>query len=111
MKNKRFTKNDEGFICKNCEKTVEPLRYSSRNHCPHCLHSLHLDIMPGDRLNECGGVLEPFLTEPDSKNSKNGWIIHFRCVECGFEGKNKAAKDDCGVLLIRLTNPENFKNK
>ena len=108
MKNKRFTKNDEGFICKNCEKIVEPLRYTSRNHCPYCLHSLHIDVMPGDRLNDCGGVLEPFLTVPDSKN---GWIIHFRCVKCGVEGKNKAARDDCDVLLIRLTNPENFKKK
>lgn len=106
MKNKRFTKNDEGFICKNCEKKVEPLKYTSRNHCPFCLHSLHLDIMPGDRLNECGGILEPFLTQPDLKKD---WIIYFKCVKCDEKVRNKAAKDDNSNLLIKLTNPDNYK--
>jgi len=106
MKNKRFTKNDEGFICKNCGELIEPLKYSSRNHCPYCLNSLHLDIMPGDRLNECGGILEPVLTQPDSKK---GWIINFKCVKCGETVRNKAAKDDDGALLIKLTNPDNYK--
>ena len=106
MKNKRFTKNDKGFICKNCAELIEPLKYSSRNHCPRCLHSLHLDIMPGDRLNDCGGILEPFLTQPDSKK---GWIINFKCKRCGKIIKNKAAKDDNNNLLIKFTNPENYK--
>jgi len=108
MKNKRFTKNDEGFICKNCEKAVEPLIYSSRNHCPFCLHSVHADIMPGDRLNDCGGILEPFLTQPDLKK---GWIINFRCLKCGAHVRNKAAKDDNKSLLIKLTNPDNYKKR
>ena len=106
MKNKRFTKNDEGFICKNCGKTVEPLIYSSRNHCPFCLYSLHIDIMPGDRLNDCGGILEPFMTQPDKKK---GWVINFLCMKCGAKVRNKAANDDDGNLLIKLTNPDNYK--
>ena len=106
MKTKRFTKNDEGFVCRNCAESISPLGYSSRNHCPHCLHSLHLDIMPGDRLSGCGGVLEPILAQPDSKK---GWIISFRCIKCGAAVKNKAAKDDDIALLIKLTNPENYK--
>jgi len=108
MKTKRFTKNDEGFICKNCGEQVAALKYTSRNHCPYCLHSLHLDIMPGDRLNGCGGVLTPFLAEPDSRKGLICWIINFRCVKCGSLVKNKAAKDDDSVLLIKLTNPENY---
>ena len=107
MKNKRFTKNDAGFICQNCEKIVEPLIYSSRNHCPFCLRSVHLDIMPGDRLNDCGGILEPVFTRPDSKK---GFIIYFKCVKCGEETRNKAANDDDNNLLIKLTNPDNYKN-
>ncbi|MCL2099069.1 MAG: RNHCP domain-containing protein [Oscillospiraceae bacterium] len=103
MKNKRFTKNDGGFICQNCKKTVPPLLYSSRNHCPFCLYSLHLDIMPGDRANGCGGVLEPFFTLPDRKK---GYIIEFKCLKCGCRTRSKAAKDDNTDLLIELTNPE-----
>ena len=106
MKNKKFKKNDEGFVCVNCGKIVGPLIYSSRNHCPFCLYSLHIDITPGDRLNDCGGILEPFLTEPDLKK---GWIINFKCLKCGEVVRNKAANDDDNNLLIKLTNPENYK--
>ena len=48
LQNKRFAKNDEGFFCAHCGKWVPPLGYSSRNHCPFCLWSLHVDINPGD---------------------------------------------------------------
>ena len=37
---------DEGFICENCGRKVEPLGYSCRNHCPYCLYSKHVDIEP-----------------------------------------------------------------
>ena len=37
MEEKRFKNKDEGFICENCNKTVEPLKYTSRDHCPYCL--------------------------------------------------------------------------
>ena len=64
MEQKRFTKNDSGFVCAHCGKTVEPLGFTSRNHCPFCLWSLHVDINPGDRANECRGQMEPIRTEP-----------------------------------------------
>ena len=42
---------DESFTCKNCGRLVVPVGAGSdhRNHCPNCLHSLHVDIEPGDR--------------------------------------------------------------
>ena len=105
MKNtKRFTKNDAGFVCVNCKKEAAPLGYTSRNHCPECLFSLHVDIMPGDRLNLCAGILEPVQTEPNGEN----FIIIFKCRKCGSRIKNKSAKDDNKKLLIKLTNPENY---
>ena len=55
METKRFTKNDSGFICAHCGKEVEPLGYTSRNHCPGCLWSLHLDENPGDMGNNVNG--------------------------------------------------------
>ena len=59
METKRFTKNDSGFVCANCGARVEELGYSSRNHCPKGLCSLHLDLYPGDRAAGCGGIMDP----------------------------------------------------
>ena len=109
FESKRFIKNDNGFVCVNCEKEVRPLGYTSRNHCPYCLFSLHVDIMPGDRNNPCGGVLEPILSEP-GPNLKKGYVITFKCKNCGEKIRNKAANDDNKNLLIKLTNPENYIN-
>ena len=105
MQTKRFTKNDSGFICANCGKEVFPLVYSSRNHCPVCLCSLHLDVNPGDRASQCGGVMRPVSAEPDSKK---GFIITHRCDKCGKTGKNRAAADDDTSLLIALTVNRDF---
>ena len=56
---KRFNERDEGFICEHCNTQVQPLGYTSRDHCPFCLYSKHVDINPGDRLNTCTGLLKP----------------------------------------------------
>lgn len=88
MEAKLFTKNDSGFVCLNCGKEVLPLGYSSRNHCPFCLSSRHLDINPGDRLSECGGIMKPISAEPDPKK---GYIITHKCEKCGAVRRNKAA--------------------
>lgn len=57
---------NNGFVCENCGCKVRPLTKGGyRNHCPHCLYSKHVDINPGDRASECGGLMEPvgvFLT-------------------------------------------------
>ena len=75
MEDKRFRKNDEGFICAVCGYEVKPLKYSSRDHCPKCLSSIHIDILPGDRANSCRGILKPIQTLP---NSKKGFIIVYK---------------------------------
>ena len=77
---KRFTKNDDSFICAHCGKEVKPLGYSSRNHCPFCLWSLHVDKNPGDRAEECRGELRPVKVLPDAKK---GYIIVHKCEKCG----------------------------
>ena len=48
MEQKRFVKNDCAFTCVHCGAEVLPMGKSSRNHCPFCLWSLHVDILPGD---------------------------------------------------------------
>ena len=96
----KFTEIDEEFICENCGKKVPKLEYSCRNHCPHCLYSKHVDINPGDRAEECHGMLEPIGLEIDSKK---GYVIISKCQKCGKIRKNKAAKDDDMDMIIQLS--------
>ena len=108
MESKRFTKNDNGFVCQNCGKEVEPLGFSSRNHCPFCLCSIHIDVMPGDRANECLGIMDPIKVE---LNPKKGYVILHRCRKCGEIKRNRAAVDapvqpDDMDMVIRLTAAE-----
>ena len=101
METKRFTKNDNAFICANCGHEVPPLKYTSRNHCPKCLCSLHLDVNPGDRASDCGGVMDPVTAEPDPKK---GFIITHKCRKCGaLSGHNLQLK-----LEDNQPTPENF---
>jgi DNA-directed RNA polymerase subunit RPC12/RpoP len=91
---RRFVKvgTNTAFRCAHCGLTVQPLENGSvRNHCPGCLHSRHLDIHPGDRAADCGGLMVP--AEVDS-HPKKGWVIVHRCLLCGHTGRNKAALDD-----------------
>lgn len=105
MESKRFSKNDEGFICGHCGFKVEPLGYTSRDHCPKCLWSLHADNLPGDRASGCMGLMEPVSARPDAKK---GYIIIYRCTKCGAVRRCRAAHnakeqpDDIG-LIIALT--------
>ena len=110
METKRFSKNDAGFVCAHCGREVKPLGYTSRNHCPFCLWSLHVDIMPGDRENPCRGPMRPIFAEPDARR---GYIITHKCEVCGERGRNRATahpgdgeQEDDLSLLIALTAAE-----
>ncbi len=100
METKRFAKNDSGFECQNCHREVTPLGYSSRNHCPFCLWSLHLDENPGDRAADCGAKMRPVTAEPDPKK---GYVITHRCERCGATRRCRSAADDDVSLIIALT--------
>lgn len=95
-----FVERDEEFICENCGNKVSKLGYSSRNHCPACLYSKHVDINPGDRAEECHGLLEPISVEI---SSKKGYVIIYKCKKCGKIRRNIAAKDDNMNKIIKLT--------
>jgi hypothetical protein len=91
---RRFTAigTNHGFVCAHCGAEVPPLATGSyRNHCPACLHSLHVDVHPGDRASDCGGLLVPVGVE---QSGKKGWVIVHRCDRCGAVRRNKAALDD-----------------
>jgi hypothetical protein len=108
---RRFTAigTNQGFTCVHCGEQVPPLDNGSyRNHCPACLHSLHVDVFPGDRAHDCGGLLEPIGAE---QSGTKGWIIVHRCRRCGEVRRNRAAlddgtrPDDFGVLIALSTRP------
>lgn len=96
---KKFTMRDEKFICEACGKEVLPLGYTARDHCPYCLYSKHVDIMPGDRQNTCMGLLKPIGIE----KFKDSYKIIYRCEKCGELHKNIMAKDDDMNIIIELS--------
>ena len=96
---KKFNMIDEEFICENCGSKVEKLNYSARDHCPFCLYSKHVDILPGDRKNECCGLLKPIGIE----KYKNTFKIIYRCSKCHIIHKNIMANDDDMDKIIELS--------
>lgn len=70
-----------------------------RNHCPNCLCSVHLDIEPGDREADCGGLMEP-ITVWVRKSGE--WAVIHRCNKCGALSSNRTAADDNPTLLLSV---------
>ena len=97
---KKFNMIDESFICENCGKEVTKLGYTARDHCPFCLYSKHVDIMPGDRENTCKGILKPIGVE----KYRDTYKIIYKCKKCNETHKNIMAKDDNMDLIIYFSN-------
>lgn len=89
------------FNCKACGARVELSGAGSahRNHCPHCLSSLHLDNVPGDRDADCGGIMEPIgvWVRRDGE-----WALIHRCRRCGAFSSNRIAADDDPLKLMSI---------
>lgn len=101
MKTSKFTKNDKPFTCVRCGYEVTPLGYTSRDHCPNCLTSLHVDVNPGDRANLCMGTMTPVDI---SFSNKKGIVIEYECDKCGEHHNNKAAEDDNFEIVLSVSN-------
>ena len=107
-KRKQFDKHyyrthacEESFTCKVCGRLVTPggAGTDHRNHCPNCLASLHLDIEPGDREADCGGVMEPVGVWVRKSGE---WAIIHRCRVCGMLSSNRIAADDNPMKLMSI---------
>ncbi len=96
---KRFNVIDEEFICDNCHSKVKRLEYTARDHCPNCLYSKHIDIMPGDRKCLCLGLLKPIGIE----KYRDTYKIIYECEKCHYHHKNIMARDDNMDLIIELS--------
>ncbi|MBD5113931.1 MAG: RNHCP domain-containing protein [Ruminococcaceae bacterium] len=94
-------KSADRFICANCGKPIscEGAGSRHRNHCPHCLSSLHLDNIPGDRAADCGGIMDPIgvWVRRDGE-----WAVIHRCRSCGHLSSNRIAADDNPVKLLSI---------
>nr|WP_308307630.1 RNHCP domain-containing protein [Streptomyces sp. ISL-10] len=90
------------FRCVGCRLDV-PLDApgtAHRNHCPHCLASLHVDRrVPGDRAALCRGRMDA-LSMAVRPNGE--WMIIHRCLTCGELSANRIAGDDNALVLMRL---------
>ena len=106
MDSKKFTMIDEDFTCEVCGNTVKALGYTARDHCNYCLSSKHVDINPGDRNSNCGGVLVPIAVE---KGSKDKLKIVYKCNKCGEIKRNVAAVDDDFDKILEIMNNSEMK--
>lgn len=92
---------DEVFTCRVCAMTIVPQGAGSahRNHCPNCLTSLHVDITPGDRQSDCGGIMDAIALWV-RRNGESA-VIH-RCRRCGALSSNRVAADDNPMKLMSI---------
>ena len=98
-----FKKTVENFVCQKCGVNVTGNGFT--NHCPKCLWGKHVDINPGDRKGECGGMMEPVRIEKKGKVSN---VIH-KCVKCGIEKPNKVSPNDEYDAVLKVA--ENYAKK
>jgi len=92
-------RRDEPFVCVHCGADVPRGGARVRDHCPACLHGLHVDEVPGDRANPCGGVLKPVDLVLEGRS---GVVISYRCERCGAVVRNRAHPDDALPEGLRL---------
>lgn len=94
-----FRKVKENFDCEKCGRIIEGDGYT--NHCPHCLWSKHVDVNPGDRQANCGGMMKPI----DVVTEKGEQILTHECVVCGHQKRNKTSwRDDFDELVEVVKN-------
>lgn len=96
---KKFTKNNESFVCYNCGVNVIEHPTSSRDHCNNCLFGLHVDVNPGDRANDCKGELLPIGLKINSGRTQ----IVYRCRKCSKLAFCIEAPDDNKDAVLDLS--------
>lgn len=94
-----FRRVIEDFECGLCGTVVKGGGYT--NHCPVCLWSKHVDKNPGDRAEDCSGLMKP----KSALYSRDGnfTIVH-ECLRCGATKRVKALPNDNRDVLTSLQN-------
>ncbi len=101
MRQSQDTTIEQPFRCQACGAWVEPPESGGRhrNHCPHCLASIHADEIPGDRASPCRGIMDPVSVWVRRKGE---WAIIHRCRVCGCLRSNRVAADDNPAKLLAI---------
>jgi hypothetical protein len=94
---RKFVRNKENFVCKNCATFVEGNGYT--NHCPECLYSQHIDKNPGDRQNECHGLMKPI--DILTKGGDPKYVVH-QCIICKIVKRNILSRLDSSQAIINV---------
>lgn len=98
---KRFTRVVEDFTCEQCGFYVVGTGYT--NHCSSCLWSKHVDVNPGDRAAECGGLMEPTLIETEKQDT----VVTHTCKACGHTKRNRTGKADSIDAVLKVVQRQN----
>lgn len=97
---RKFVRTIEDFECHHCGAVIHGDGYT--NHCPHCLWSMHVDIDPGDRAEQCRGEMQPVRVEV-----KGGrYTLVHRCARCGVERRVKSSPEDSFEALLSIARGE-----
>ncbi|MEV0229461.1 RNHCP domain-containing protein [Nonomuraea sp. NPDC050786] len=90
------------FRCVGCRLDVPMIAPGTahRNHCPHCLTSLHVDHrIPGDRRAGCRGRMAALSV---TVRQDGEWLIIHHCQSCDGLSANRIAGDDNALALLRI---------
>ena len=79
---------------KNLENYISIQQYRFKNK-----FTMHVDIEPGDREADCGGIMEPIAVWVRGKGE---WAIIHRCRRCGALSSNRVAADDNPMKLMSI---------
>jgi hypothetical protein len=93
---RQFIRTTEDFDCLVCGTRVRGDGYT--NHCPRCLYSRHVDIAPGDRAEECQGLMRPIAVEVLARET----MLTHVCERCGHRRRNRVSPADDSDVLLRV---------
>lgn len=101
----KLIKNNTPFVCNVCGQKVPQARGNSRDHCPFCLCSIHVDrSIPGDRESSCQGIMKPIAV----KNWKSAqYKLLYSCEICGKNIWNITAEDDDLLAIAKVMHAMN----
>ncbi|HHX58933.1 MAG TPA: RNHCP domain-containing protein [Candidatus Moranbacteria bacterium] len=100
---KKFQRTIEDFVCEKCNAKVKGDGYT--NHCPECLWSKHVDINPGDRLNQCRGLMKPI----DIFFKNQTWHLVHCCEKCKQSRNIKLSDHNFNIEKITNLIKKNLK--
>lgn len=91
-----FKRTVEDFVCGHCGADNSGDGYT--NHCSACLYSRHVDVDPGDRAADCGGLMAPV----DLLVERGRQVVVHRCEVCGEQRRCRAAPADDNEAMLEV---------